>query len=158
MTNIYVPRMAGTRNTKPERGKNKMTEENSGKETEKTVIDISVERMRQENLALETKLKAATDMLSAVTKERNEATKYLEQNERGIAVDDLKKMGCTYSVEEFDKMSLGELDQLKSHYKYFQPPVFKSGADTSGKSKSIYDSLDTLYVPLDIRRKSLQEA
>lgn len=131
-----------------------MTENNDNPGKEKTVIDISVERMRQENLELAAKLKAATDMLEAVTKERNEAAKYLEQNERGIAIDDLKKMGCTYGVEEFDKMTLAELDQLKSHYKFFKPPPFKSGADVSGETKSPFTSLDDLYVPLEKRRKT----
>ncbi len=43
-----------------------MTEENSGKNTEeKTVIDIAVQRMREETLELSTKLKAATDALQA---------------------------------------------------------------------------------------------
>ena len=134
-----------------------MTDEDSGNIEEKTVIDISVERMRQENLELEAKLKAATDALEVVTKEKNKATQFLEENERGKAVDALKKMGCTYSIEEFDKMSLGELDQLKSHYRYYQPPIFKSGADVSGKTKSIYDALDNVYVPLDERKKKLQE-
>ena len=46
-----------------------MTDEPSGTETpEKTVIDISVERMRQENLELQAKLNAATDALDEVTK------------------------------------------------------------------------------------------
>jgi hypothetical protein len=67
-------------------------------------------------------------------------------------------MGCTYSVEEFDKMTLDQLAELKSHYKYFNPPAFKSGADVSGKKESIYTSLDDIYVPLEPRKRSLQEA
>jgi hypothetical protein len=134
-----------------------MTDENSG-ETERTVVDISVERMRQENLDLKAKLQAATDTLEKIKNERDKATQFLEQNERGKAVDALKKMGCTYSVEEFDRMSLDELDQLKSHYRFFKPPIFQSGADISGKSKSVYDALDSIYVPLEERKKSLQEA
>jgi len=133
----------------------KMTDKNSGNTEEKTVIDISVERMRQENLELQAKLQAATDMLEAVTKERNEAAKYLEQNERGIAIDDLRKMGCTYGVEEFDRMTLAQLDQLKSHYRFFKPPLFKSGADVSGETKSPFTSLDGLYIPLEKRRKTM---
>ena len=133
-----------------------MTDNDNPGNTEKTVIDISVERMRQENLDLQAKLQAATDMLDSVTKERNEAAKYLEQNERGIAIDDLKKMGCTYGIEEFDRMSLEQLDQLKSHYKFFNPkPLFKSGADVSRETKSPFTSLDDLYVPLEDRRKTM---
>ena len=128
-----------------------MTDENSGT-PEKTVIDIAVERMRQETESLKSQLKAATDALELVTKERNEATSFLEKNERGLAIEDLKKMGCTYSVEEMDRMSLDQLDELKSHYRYFKPPVFKSGADISGKNKSVADSLDSIYVPLEERR------
>ena len=137
-----------------------MTEENSGKNTEeKTTIDIAVQRMREENLELSTKLKAATDALAKVTKERDDAAQFLEKNERGEAIDALKKMGCTYSVEEFDAMKLDALDQLKQHYRYFQPPVlFKSGADVSRARKSVYDSLDDVYVSLDVRKKAHQEA
>ena len=135
-----------------------MTDDKSGKTEEKTVIDISVERMRQENLELTAKLQAATDSLEKITAERNSATQFLEENERGKAIDALKKMGCTYSVEEFDRMELDALDQLKQHYRYFQPPVFKSGADVSKSRKSIYDSLDDVYTPLDERRQSLQGA
>ena len=138
-----------------------MTEEKSGNidSTEaKTVIDISVERMRQENLELAARLKAATDSLERITLEKNQATKFLEENERGKAIDALKKMGCTYSIEEFDQMTLGALDDLKQHYRYFQPPVFKSGADVSKARKSVYDALGDLYVPLVDRKRSLQEA
>ena len=132
-----------------------MTENNTGKETpEKTVVEIATERMRQEMESMKAELQATRDALARVTKERDAAAQFLERNERGIAVDDLKKMGCTYSAEEFDKMSLDELDQLKSHYRYFQPPVFKSGADVSGKRKSIYDSLDDLYKPLKDRMEA----
>ena len=136
-----------------------MTEENSGKNTEeKTTIDIAVQRMREETLELSSKLKAATDALAKVTTERDEAAQFLEKNERGEAIDALKKMGCTYSVEEFDGMKLDALDQLKQHYRYFQPPVYKSGADVSMARKSVYDSLDSVYVPLDVRKKAYQEA
>jgi len=135
-----------------------MTKDESGKTEENTVIAISVERMRQENLELASKLQAATDSLEKITAERNKATQFLEENERGKAVDALKKMGCTYSVEEFDVMTLVALDELKQHYRYFQPPVFKSGADISKSRKSIYDSLDNVYVSLDERKRSLQEA
>ena len=134
-----------------------MTEKNSGKE-EKTVIDISVERMRQENLELAAQLKVAIDALESVTKERDTATKFLEENERGKAIDALKTMGCTYAVEEFDQMKLDELDQLKQHYRYYKPPVFISGADVSKARKSIYDSLDEVYVPLADRMRNLSEA
>ena len=134
-----------------------MTEENSGKEP-KTAIEISVERMRQENLELQAQLRAVTDALEVVTKERDASRIFVEQNERGKAIDALKKMGCTYSIEEFDQMSLNALDELKAHYRYFQPPVFKSGADVSKARKSIYDSLDDVFVPLGERRKRLQEA
>jgi len=133
-----------------------MTDNDNPGNKEKTVIDIATERMRQQILELEGKLKAATDTLETVTKERNEAAKYLEQNERGIAIDDLKKMGCTYGVEEFDRMSLEQLDQLKSHYKFFNPkPLFQSGADVSRETKSPFTSLDGLYVPLEERRKTM---
>ena len=134
-----------------------MTDEKSGKEP-KTAIEISVERMRQENLELQAQLRAVTDALEVVTKERDASRIFVEQNERGKAIDALKKMGCTYSIEEFDHMSLNALDELKAHYRYFQPPVFKSGADVSKARKSIYDSLDDVFVPLGERRKRLQEA
>ena len=134
-----------------------MTEENSGKE-EKTVIDISVQRMREENLKLAADLKVVVDALEVITKERDESRAFLEENERGKAVDALKKSGCTYSVEEFDRMTLDKLDELRSHYRYFKPPVFKSGADMSKARKSIYDSFDDVYVPLEARMKRLQEA
>jgi hypothetical protein len=148
--------------TKPSNGekeKAKMTDQESGKKTEdKTVVDIAVQRMREENLELATKLKVALDALENVTKERNVASQFLEENERGKAIDALRTMGCTYSIEEFDGMKLGALDELKQHYRYFQPPVFKSGADVSKARKSIYDSLDDLFVPLDVRKKAYQEA
>ena len=149
--------MARTRNTKPERGINEMTEENSGKK-EKTVIDISVQRMREENLKLAADLKVVVDALEVIKKERDESRAFLEENERGKAIDALKKGGCTYSVEEFDKMTLDKLDELKQHYRYFKPPVFKSGADVTKARKSVYDSLDDVYVPLETRMKSHQEA
>lgn len=135
-----------------------MSEQESGKDSEKTVVDIAIERMRQELEGVKGELKAATDQLAAVTKERNQAASFLEQNERGIAIKDLEKMGCTYSVEEFDKMSLDQLAELKSHYKYYKPPTFTSGADVSGKMKNVHDSLDDIYVPLEPRKRSLQEA
>ena len=136
-----------------------MTDKESGTITEeKTVIDISVERMRQENLELAAQLKVATDALANITKERDVATTFLEQNERAKAIDAIKKMGCTYSIEEFDGMTLDALDQLKQHYRYYKPPVFISGADVSKARKSIYDSLENIYVPLDERTKSRQEA
>ena len=128
-----------------------MTEENK-ETTPKDVVDIAVQRMREENLDLAAKLKAATDALETVTRERDAARAFLEKNERGEVIDTLKKMGCTYSVEEFDKMSLDQLDQLKAHYRYFKPPVFRSGADVSGKRKSIYDTLDDVYIPMEKRK------
>ena len=134
-----------------------MTEENSGT-PEKTVIDIAVERMRQELEGIKSELKAATDSLEVVTKERNQAANFLEQNERGIAIKDLEKMGCTYSAEEFDKMTLDQLAELKSHYKYFNPPTFKSSADVSGKRESIYTSLDDIYESLESRKEKYSGA
>ena len=135
-----------------------MTDNISGDTPEKTVVDIAIERMRQELEGVKSELKITTDALANVTKERNQAASFLEQNERGIAIKDLEKMGCTYSVEEFDKMTLDQLAELKSHYKYFNPPAFKSGADVSGRKESIYTSLDDVYVPLEPRKRSLQEA
>lgn len=136
-----------------------MTEDNPGEDPGKTVIDIAVERMRQELEGVKSELKVATDALAAVTVERNKAANFLEQNERGIAIKDLEKIGCTYSVEEFDKMSINQLAELKSHYKYFNPPTtFKSGADVSGQRKSIHSSLDDIYVSLADRSKGLSEA
>jgi hypothetical protein len=135
-----------------------MAEEISGDAPEKTVVDIAIERMRQELEGVKAELKAATDSLAAVTKERNQAASFLEQNERGIAIKDLEKMGCTYSAEEFDKMTLDQLAELKSHYKYFNPPTFKSGADVSGKKESIFTALDDVYVSLEDRKKNYSEA
>ncbi len=135
-----------------------MTDKTSGNTPEKTVIDIAVERMRQELEGAKADLKVATDALASVTAERNKAASFLEQNERGIAIEDLKKMGCTYSAEEFDKMSLDQLAELKTHYKYFNAPSFKSGADVSGQRKSVYSSLDTIYTSLEDRSKGLAEA
>ena len=133
-----------------------MTDNENPGNTEKTVFDMATERREQRILELEAKLKAATDMLEKVTKERNEAAGEIEQNERALAIDDLKKMGCTYGVEEFDRMSLEQLDQLKSHYKFFNPkPLFQSGADVSRETKSPFTSLDGLYVPLEERRKTM---
>ena len=133
-----------------------MTDNENPGNTEKTIFAIATERREQKIMELEAKLKAATDMLEKVTKERNEAAGEIEQNERALAIDDLKKMGCTYGVEEFDRMSLEQLDQLKSHYKFFNPkPLFKSGADVSRETKSPFTSLDGLYVPLEERRKTM---
>ena len=134
-----------------------MTNENSGT-PEKTVIDISVERMRQELEGAKIELKAATDALAAVTKERNQAASFLEQNERAIAIKDLEKMGCTYSAEEFDKMTLDQLADLKSHYKYFNPPTFKSGSDVSVKRESVFTSLDDIYESLESRKEKYSGA
>ncbi len=136
-----------------------MTDENPGDNPGKTVIDIAVERMRQELEGVKAELKVASDALASVTKERNQAASFLEQNERGLAIKDLETMGCTYSVEEFDKMNVNQLAELKSHYKYFNPPTtFKSGADVSGKRKSAFSSLDDIYTSLEDRSKGLAEA
>ncbi len=135
-----------------------MTNENSGVIPEKTVVDIAIERMRQELEGVKAELKAATDSLATVTEERNKAASYLEQNERAIAIKDLEKMGCTYSVEQFDNMSLDKLAELKSHYKYYKPSTFRSGSDVSGKGKTIYSTLDDIYVSLEERSKHLAEA
>ncbi len=135
-----------------------MTDKNPGDNPGKTVVDIAVERMREETESLKMQLKAATDALTEVTAERNKAASFLEQNERGIAIEGLRKSGCTYSVEEFDKMNVNQLAELKSHYKYFNPPTFKSGADVSVKRKSSFDSLDNIYTSLEDRSKGLSEA
>jgi len=129
----------------------KMTNDNPGETPGIPVVDIAVERMRQENEGLKAENVALKAALDAVTKERNQAASFLEQNERGIAIEDLQKMGCTYSVEHFDKMSLDQLAQLKENYKYYKPAAFKSGADVSGKKEDIYSTLDDLYVPPEAR-------
>ena len=132
-----------------------MTDNDSGKEPkERTVIDIAVERLSQENI----KLKAEVDSLKGLFLDKEKklaaATSFLEQNERGKAREALAVMGCTYSMEELDKMSLDQLDQLKQHYRYYKPPVFVSSGSVSGERKSIYDSLDTVYVPMAERKKT----
>jgi len=138
-----------------------MTEENSGNNTEETtrdVIDISVENLKHENLKLKAEVDSLKGLLKSASKELTDAKSFLEQNERGKIRDQLRTMGCTYGVEELDNMSLDELDQLKQHYRFYNPPVFKSGADVSKQRKSMYDSLDEIYTPLTERKRSLQEA
>lgn len=137
----------------------KMTDKESGKETpEKTVVEISIEDIMQENLELKARADSLQKHFETATKKYNKANSLLEQDARSKVRDELRGMGCTYGVEEFGRMSIAELKQLKQHYKAFQPPSFQSGADVSGKSGSIYDAFDDLYVPLDKRMKSLQEA
>jgi len=132
-----------------------MTDEKSGKTPEvRTVIDISVERLTQENLKLKAELDTLKKVFVVEEKKLADATSFLEQNERGKARDALAVMGCTYSMEELDRMSLDQLDKLKQHYRFFNPPVFKSSGKISAERKSIYDSLDDVYVPLGERKKT----
>ena len=132
-----------------------MTDDKSGKEPkeERTVIDIAVERISQENLKLKAELDSMKNLFLEKEKKLANATSFLEQNERGKAREALATMGCTYSIEEIDNMSLDELDRLKGHYRHFKPPVFVSSGNVSAERKSIYDSLDTVCIPLSERMK-----
>ena len=136
-----------------------MTEENSGKNTEeKTVIDIRLERVHAENKQLRAAFEGLQKQFDSVVQERDTANATMEYEERGQMRDALRVMGCTYGADELDGMSIDQLDKLKRHYTNFQVPPFKSGADVSRSRKSVYDSLDSVYVPLDVRKKAHQEA
>lgn len=134
-----------------------MAEKESGSKPEdRDAVDIAVERQRQEFLKLKAEFDSLKDSYVNQGKELEKAKSFLEQNERAKARDELRAMGCTYSAEELDRMSLTALDDLRTHYRYFKPP-FKSGSDVSGSRKSIYDSLDDVYTPLEERKRKMQE-
>ena len=134
-----------------------MAENESGSKPEdRDAVDIAVERQRQELLKLKAEFDSLRESYIKQGKELDKAKSFLEQNERAKAVDELRSMGCTYGMEELDRMQLTELDNLRTHYRYFKP-VFKSSSDVSGSRKSIYDSLDDVYVPLEDRKRKMQE-
>jgi len=136
-----------------------MAENESGNEPEdRTVVDIRLERVHEENQRLQSMVEQLQGELDEVRKDRDRSNATMEYEERGKMRDALRVMGCTYSAEELDRMSLDQLDSLKRHYTHFKPLPFKSSADVSGSRKSIYDSLDEVYVPLEERKRKMQEA
>jgi len=121
--------MAGTRNTKPERGMNEMSEEETKGKSEDVIKHNQAEIMA-ENL----QLKAALDVRDAKIKELaadlKAATEQLENQTRGKKIDrilQVSDLGVGYLSEK----SLTELDEIEEIYKHVKVPRFKSTGDNS---------------------------
>ena len=121
--------------------------------TGKDPIDVVYERAMAENHRLKEENSNLLAALDDLNKKLAKANELIEHTERAKVRDELRQMGCTYGVEELDVMALDELEQLKTHYKYFNPP-FKSGSDFAKPiRKNIYDDLYDQYVSVDERMK-----
>ena len=124
-----------------------MAEDNSKNDP----LKVSHAVLVSENERLKKDLGEALDAIEALKKEVGELKSYRESEVRGKLSEEIRQMGCTYGLEELDRMELSELAQLKEHYNYFNPP-FKSGADFAPPvRKSVHDTLYELYTPLDKR-------
>ena len=124
-----------------------MAEDNS----ENDPLKVSHAVLVSENERLKKDLGEALDAIQALKTEVGELKAYRESEVRGKLSEEIRQMGCTYGLEELDRMSLSELASLKEHYNYFNPP-FKSGADFAPPvRKSVHDTLYELYTPLDKR-------
>jgi len=123
---------------------------------ENDAIKIGVARIAAEKERLETELQEAKDALLEKDKALRRMNEFIELGERAKLREELRQMGCTYGVEEYEKMGLDALEELKNHYKHFKPP-FKSSRDVAKPYKSLYDSLYDEYVPVEDRIKKLQE-
>lgn len=126
------------------------------KETENEALKVAKDRLFSENERLKRQVEDLSSLLQKIKQENDEMQAFRDAEERGKLREDLRQIGCTYSAEEFDRMTLKELSTLKTHYTYFKPQ-FVSSSDVSGSRKSIYDSLDDVYTPLEERRRKMQE-
>lgn len=129
---------------------NENLEENDAIEVVYSRVMAENEKLKNENEKLRTAIDERDDKLAR-------ANELIENSEKGKIREELRLMGCTYTATELDTMSLDELEKLKTHYKYFNPP-FKSGSDFAKPTrKNIYDSLYDKYVPLEERIKQMRE-
>ena len=124
---------------------------------EKDAVDVVYSRVMAENEALKDengKLKSALD---SMRKELQRANELIESEARSKIIEELRRMGCTYGVEELDRMSLDRLQGLVEDYKYFNPPFKSAGDFAKPVRKNIYDSLYDKYVPVEQRIRELRE-
>lgn len=122
----------------------------------KDAIDVIHERTMAENERLKTENEELKKALDERDKKLARANELIEQTEKAKIREELRQMGCTYGLDELDVMDLTELEKLKRHYRYFNPP-FKSGADRVKPRKNMYDELYEKYVPLDERIRQMRE-
>lgn len=132
--------MAGTRNTKPERGMNEMSEEETKGKSEDVIKHNQAEIMA-ENFQLKAALDVRDAQIRELTGDLKAATEQLENQTRGKKIDrilQVSDLGAGYLAEK----SLSELDEIEELYKHVKTPRFKSTGD-SGRYASEYDQ--TLY-------------
>ena len=126
--------MARTRNTKPERGINDMTEEETQGEN---VVKHNQAEIMAENLQLKATVDGLRKTLKEVTAEFDAATAQLEAETRSkkiariLAVADL---GMDFLADK----SLAALDEIEELYKHSKKSVFQSSGNNS-KYASVHD-------------------
>ena len=132
--------MAGTRNTKPERGINEMSEEDKKGESEtQDVIKHNQAEIMAENLQLKATVDKLAKTIEELTSEFDAARQQLESATRSKKIDrilQVSDLGMQYLTEK----SLSELDEIEELYKHVKTPRFKSTGD-SGKYASEYDQV-----------------
>jgi len=134
-----------------------MSEEANTGNKPKDAIEVVYERAQAENLRLKTENENMLNAIDELSRKLARANELIEHTERAKVRDELRQMGCTYGMEELDTMALDELENLKRHYKYFNPP-FKSGSDIAKPvRKNIYDELYEKYIPVEERQKQMRE-
>jgi len=132
--------MAGTRNTKPERGINEMSEEETKSESEtEDVIKHNQAEIMAENLQLKATVDTLAKQIEELTSEFDAARQQLESATRSKKIDrilQVSDLGMQYLTEK----SLSDLDEIEELYKHVKTPRFKSTGD-SGKYASEYDQV-----------------
>jgi len=128
--------------TKPERGINEMSEEETKGESEtENVIKHNQAEIMAENLQLKATVDKLVKQIEELTSEFDAARQQLESATRSKKIDrilQVSDLGMGYLTEK----SLSELDEIEELYKHVKTPRFKSTGD-SGKYASEYDQ--TLY-------------
>jgi len=115
--------------TKPERGMNEMSEEETKGEIE-DVIKHNQAEILAENYQLTAAVEARDAKIKELTADLKAATEQLESKTRGIKIDRILKvsnLGLGYLAER----SLDELDEIEEIYKHVKTPRFKSTGDNS---------------------------
>ena len=124
--------------TKPERGMNEMSEEETKSETQDVIKHNQAEIMA-ENLQLKATVDKLAKQIVGITSEFDAARQQLEAATRSKKIDrilQVSDLGMGYLTEK----SLSELDEIEELYKHVKTPRFKSTGD-SGKYASEYDQV-----------------
>ncbi len=144
LTNIPFREWRGLRNTKPERGKFKMTKEDNGatNEAEKLVGKELTQVKAQLKAAedeIEMKRKEIVDLKLANAKLKDRA----ETEVKGKLIDDIRKVS-NYGIEYLAECSIDRLELLLEDSKMIRKPMFSSSGDF-GRGPDPQDKLRTMY-------------